>query len=170
MDASSTGANVFEAFRSRLSSLIASLNYRRKLYETNEKLSKTLALLETISITDELTGLYNRRGFLNLATQQLNYLLRKEESFFILYADVDDLKKINDQFGHLEGDEALKKVALILKNSLRSSDVVARIGGDEFVALIAGAKASDFIKIRERLEKACAKHKQIGPSPYSLSP
>jgi diguanylate cyclase (GGDEF)-like protein/PAS domain S-box-containing protein len=89
--------------------------------------------LRSLSLTDELTGLYNRRGFFTLAEQQQKVAHRMKKGSFLLFADVDDLKAINDAFGHQEGCKALVEAATILKESFRESDIIARIGGDEFV-------------------------------------
>ena len=86
-----------------------------------------------LSSTDVLTGLYNRRGFFNLMEYQLKLAKRQKKKLCLLYADLDNFKKINDQYGHQEGDRALIEVARILKNTYRESDIIARIGGDEFV-------------------------------------
>jgi diguanylate cyclase (GGDEF)-like protein/PAS domain S-box-containing protein len=95
--------------------------------------------LRDLSLTDELTGLYNRRGFFTLAEQQTRMAKRNKNIVFILYADMDNLKVINDTFGHQEGDMALIETAKILKESFRDSDIIARIGGDEFVVMPIGA-------------------------------
>jgi diguanylate cyclase (GGDEF)-like protein len=102
------------------------LNERRRLEEE----------LRTISITDQLTGLFNRRGFYILAQKHLEISKRKKRKFSVLFLDLDDLKHINDKFGHSTGDQVLVDAADILKKSFRTSDVVARIGGDEFSVLI----------------------------------
>ncbi len=91
--------------------------------------------LYALSIRDELTGLYNRRGFFTLVEQQLKLADRLKREIFILYADLDNLKWINDTLGHKEGDLVLIEAANILKESFRESDIIARIGGDEFVAV-----------------------------------
>ncbi len=91
--------------------------------------------LRAMALEDELTGIYNRRGFFTLARQHLKMADRKREALFFLLVDVDDLKSINDRMGHLEGDSALIETATLLKNSFRNSDIIARIGGDEFAAL-----------------------------------
>ncbi len=91
--------------------------------------------LRSLSLTDELTGLYNRRGFLALADQYLKIVNRMKNKVSILYADLDDLKTINDVFGHKEGDRAIIEAAGILRETFRESDVTARIGGDEFVVM-----------------------------------
>jgi len=91
--------------------------------------------LIAMSFRDELTGLYNRRGFLILAEQQLKFADRMEKRMLLLFADLDGMKYINDRFGHHEGDKALIVTAYILKEIFRKSDIIARIGGDEFVVL-----------------------------------
>lgn len=96
---------------------------------------RMLEELRFMSIRDDLTGLYNRRGFLTLASQQLKMADRREKGIFMLYADLDGLKEINDGLGHDLGDEALRNAALILKETFRNSDIMGRIGGDEFVVI-----------------------------------
>src|SRR5690606_30591217 len=88
--------------------------------------------LQSLTIVDDLTGLYNRRGFLTLAERHLKLAIRKKAGLFLLFADLDGLKQINDTFGHLEGDRALVSAAQILRQSFRSADIIARLGGDEF--------------------------------------
>jgi diguanylate cyclase (GGDEF)-like protein/PAS domain S-box-containing protein len=91
--------------------------------------------LRTQTLQDELTGLHNRRGFVIMAHQQMKMAIRNQEGFWILFADIDKLKLINDKYGHRQGDNALKIVAKIIQASFRTSDIVARIGGDEFAVL-----------------------------------
>jgi len=88
-----------------------------------------------LSITDQLTGLYNRRGFLSLAGQQLKLSERNKRGMLLFFADLDLLKQINDTIGHEEGDKALIETANVLKETFRSSDIIARLGGDEFAVL-----------------------------------
>jgi len=88
-----------------------------------------------ISVTDQLTGLYNRRGFITLAEQQLRFSDRGKRDMLLFFADLDGMKWINDTLGHEEGDRALHDVAVILKETFRASDIIARIGGDEFAIL-----------------------------------
>lgn len=94
--------------------------------------------LYALSTRDELTGLYNRRGFFTLVEQQLKMANRGKSVIHIFYADMDNLKEINDTHGHQEGDLALVEVASILKETFRESDIIARVGGDEFVAVPVG--------------------------------
>ena len=92
--------------------------------------------LRNLSLTDELTGLSNRRGFMILVQQQIKLAERHKRTLLLLYADLDDFKQINDESGHLAGDLALIKTADILKNTFRKSDIIARMGGDEFAVLL----------------------------------
>lgn len=91
--------------------------------------------LTALSLTDPLTGLYNRRGFYTLAELQIKIASRLDRRLYLLVADLDNLKVINDTFGHQEGDSALIETANILKASFRESDIIARLGGDEFVVM-----------------------------------
>ncbi|HKB71400.1 MAG TPA: CHASE3 domain-containing protein, partial [Thermoanaerobaculia bacterium] len=91
--------------------------------------------LRDLSMVDELTGLYNRRGFLIHAEDRVKFAARLGTREVLVFADVDGLKSINDTFGHFVGDEAITAAAGLLRSSFRDTDVVARIGGDEFVVL-----------------------------------
>ncbi len=107
--------------------------------------------LSNLALMDELTGLYNRRGFLALADRQLRLARRSDRSLLLFFIDLDGLKEINDVFGHAEGDAALKWTAEALEATFRDSDVIARIGGDEFAALAIEASDQSEVSIRERL-------------------
>ncbi len=91
--------------------------------------------LRALSLVDDLTGLYNRRGFMTLAEHQLKIAVSKRKAVILLFTDLDNLKAINDKFGHAIGDRALIETTNILKATFRRSDIIARIGGDEFVVL-----------------------------------
>jgi len=91
--------------------------------------------LEAQSFVDDLTGLYNRRGFSVFGTQQLRLAARSGQSVVMVSLDLDDLKRINDTLGHATGDRAIVEVATVLRAAFRETDVVARLGGDEFVVL-----------------------------------
>jgi diguanylate cyclase (GGDEF)-like protein len=107
--------------------------------------------LRSLSLTDELTGLYNRRGFSTLATQHLKLARRTGQSFLIVFADLDNLKSINDTFGHAEGDAVLTITANILRKTFRDSDIVSRYGGDEFLVLVTDATYDSKNQIYERI-------------------
>lgn len=95
-----------------------------------------IAELEELSMTDELTGLPNRRGFRDFLTRALAGAARHGESGILAYFDLDDFKSINDRHGHEVGDEALCHVARLLAQAVRRSDFVARLHGDEFAVLL----------------------------------
>lgn len=109
--------------------------------------------LRSLSLKDELTGLYNRRGFLTLAGQHLKLARRTGQDFFIVFADIDDLKEINDTYGHAKGDRVLEAAATILRNTFRESDILARFGGDEFLILVTDAVHDSADNIYERLQE-----------------
>lgn len=134
------------------------------------ELKKMEEELRKLSLTDELTGLYNRRGFITLATQQIKIANRLKRELLLISTDLDDLKVINDTMGHNEGDLALIDVATILQETFRSSDIIARIGGDEFVALqIKNLDESDLSASIDRLQETLAKHNLQSGKPYTLS-
>jgi len=125
--------------------------------------------LHTISLRDDLTGLYNRRGFFTLAEHLLKMAKRQQEGLFMLYADVDDLKEINDTLGHQKGDWALIDTANILKETFRGSDIIARIGGDEFVVMPIEAKGDNLEIVMNRLRKAVELDNAACHRDYELS-
>jgi diguanylate cyclase (GGDEF)-like protein len=108
------------------------------------------AELGSLALTDELTGLYNRRGFMTLAERQLKLGRRSGRGMLLFVMDVDRLKHINDSFGHFEGDCVLKRTASALEETFRDSDVVARLGGDEFAVLAIEAAGHSEASIRAR--------------------
>lgn len=127
------------------------------------------AAIQTLSLADELTGLYNRRGFLAFCKQHLNSIRRTNRGIVIVYADLDGLKEINDSFGHTEGDRALVKTAQLLKETFRSSDVLGRWGGDEFTILAAVDPDGGKEKLMERLMEKFVNYNALKLSPYDLS-
>jgi diguanylate cyclase (GGDEF)-like protein len=121
------------------------------------------------TVRDELTGLYNRRGLNSFASQEMKIAKRLKMRLHLLFADVDGFKNINDTLGHTVGDEALVDVANILKDTFRESDVIARIGGDEFVVLAletspAGAETIG-MRLRRAIDDFVAEHSR----PYEIS-
>jgi len=109
--------------------------------------------LRALSLTDELTGLSNRRGFLALAEQQLKVAQRTGKKMLLVFADVDRMKWINDSLGHQEGDRALVQTANVLKSTFRESDIIARVGGDEFAVLALAADEDSTRILAERLQE-----------------
>jgi len=109
--------------------------------------------LRYLAVTDDLTCLYNRRGFFAAATQQLKLAQRNAQRLLLLFCDVDNLKKINDSYGHREGDLALVTAADALEKTFRGSDIIARLSGDEFVVLAQVASDHTQEVLLRRLEK-----------------
>jgi diguanylate cyclase (GGDEF)-like protein len=109
------------------------------------------AELGNLALTDELTGLYNRRGFVAVAERQMRLGRRTGRGMLLFMMDVNGLKSINDSFGHFEGDCALKRTSAVLEETFRDSDVVARLGGDEFAVLAIEAAGHSEPTIRARL-------------------
>jgi two-component system, cell cycle response regulator len=123
-----------------------------------------------LSLIDELTGLYNRRGFMTLGEQQLTIAHRTKTGVNLAFADLDALKFINDHFGHSAGDRALRDTAMILKAAFhRESDLVARIGGDEFVVLWIANVPFSTESVRIRLKSALDSYVASQKLPYRLS-
>lgn len=128
--------------------------------------------LRTLSLTDELTGLYNRRGFMTLAEPQLLRELRRHtrtRGVALLFADIDDMKEINDVHGHDAGDEALVEVAGLLRSACRQGDILARLGGDEFAAILVDCDQGIEAAVRTRLEGAIRERNEISRAPYRLA-
>jgi diguanylate cyclase (GGDEF)-like protein/PAS domain S-box-containing protein len=125
--------------------------------------------LLNLSNTDELTGLFNRRGFFALAGQQLKISHRLKKGMSLLSADLDDLKKINDTFGHQEGDRALIETAAILRECFRDVDIIARIGGDEFVVLLIEPSHDKLGVYTARLQRKIELHNLRYERSYTLS-
>lgn len=125
--------------------------------------------LRDLSLTDELTLLRNRRGFITLCGQYLELVRSRRigTGLMLVYADIDGLKHINDRFGHQEGSRAIVQAAEILKKSCRGSDIVGRIGGDEFTVLAIGADTAE--EITARIEEQLRIHNNDGKRPYQLS-
>src|SRR3954451_25495233 len=98
--------------------------------------------LRNSSLKDDLTGLFNRRGLLKQAAPYFDFARRQKEKLLLLFIDLDGMKRINDEFGHNEGDNALINTAAILNRSFRSTDIIARLGGDEFTVLVTDLNAS----------------------------
>jgi diguanylate cyclase (GGDEF)-like protein/PAS domain S-box-containing protein len=112
-----------------------------------------MSRLRELTITDELTGLHNRRGFVAVGSQILELANRQLTPALLLFVDIDDLKGINDQLGHIAGDAALRIVARALRETLRRADAIARIGGDEFVALAVGLDHGNRNAIEQRIDE-----------------
>lgn len=144
---------------------VVSLAYLRDI--TDRKQAEEA--LKTLSLKDALTGLYNRRGFFTLAEQGLKAAQRMGTKMFLIFGDLDNLKGINDTLGHKEGDQALMDTSQILKETFRESDIIARIGGDEFVILAMNSFETSAEKLIDRFEKVLNDHPLQTKRSYKLS-
>jgi diguanylate cyclase (GGDEF)-like protein len=131
--------------------------------------AKVLKHLRDTAVIDELTGLYNRRGFLTVAEQQAALAKREKRGMVMLYARLDDLESIHDRWGHQEGNRALLDTTMILRGTFRKSDVIARLGGDAFVILTIGVAGDDIDRITARLQKNIEVHNTLNNREYTLS-
>lgn len=145
-----------------LQSLVRSVQYALARHQTQ-------GLLRAASLTDELTGLYNRRGFLILAEQQLRVAERTKACLTLLFADVDGLRHINETLGQEQGDLVLLEAAELLRTTFRKSDIVARIGGDEFIVLILDIPSQAVEGLMVRLEHTIRSRNQRPSRLYQLS-
>lgn len=134
------------------------------------EIKKLQEKLQQMSITDELTGLLNRRGFMAMAEKHLKIFGRRGEQSLLLFADMDNLKNINDEFGHHVGDEALSRVGDILSNTFRDTDVIGRMGGDEFAILFTtNIGTYHYPTILDRIENNLAEWNKRGDRKFNLS-
>jgi diguanylate cyclase (GGDEF)-like protein/PAS domain S-box-containing protein len=118
-----------------------------------QQLASSNQVLENLSLIDDLTGLYNRKGFLALAEHRVKLAYRNAEPFSIAFVDLDGLKNINDTLGHQVGNRALIDTAIVLKDSFRQSDILARLGGDEFAVFVAETDEDQIPSIMGRIQK-----------------
>jgi diguanylate cyclase (GGDEF)-like protein/PAS domain S-box-containing protein len=125
--------------------------------------------LRSLSLVDELTGLYNRRGFMTLAAQQLRVARRENHSDMLAFLDMDDLKGINDALGHHMGDRALAELAAVLRQTVRESDIAARLSGDEFSVLLTGATEAQGDGLLQRLQQSLDRRNGAGDLPFTLA-
>ncbi len=149
------GVSVNVAINAVTLSLLVWLNARQlnNAEESLEKVREAKNLFYDASLKDDLTGLYNRRGFLTFAEEQVKLACAGRRELLVVFADVDGLKAINDGYGHSEGDRALKHAAEVLLAVFRDTDIVARLGGDEFAVLALDCSPTGLVRINAHFEK-----------------
>jgi diguanylate cyclase (GGDEF)-like protein len=152
------GVTLEKKVQERTTELQCALN---KLSEANDK-------LEQISVRDELTGLLNRRGFLSTASRYVALAKRNLSLFVCIYFDLDKLKIINDTYGHAHGDTAIKAIASILNKTFRQTDVIGRIGGDEFTVLALDYSETGCNGIIERIDFLVDEYNNVTGNPWKL--
>lgn len=140
-----------------------------KLYQKVSELEEANEQLRNLSLTDWLTGLNNRRGFMILATGLLRFARRSGYSLSLIYIDLDSLKQINDMFGHTSGDNAILQFSRILNETFRDSDIIGRVGGDEFVILVVDASESGLDSMLTYLQNNVDAYNQHPESKHKLA-
>jgi diguanylate cyclase (GGDEF)-like protein len=142
----------------------------RTVLSTATKGAELLSKVQTLSITDELTGILNRRGFFQFVYAKLHTLGRDPEALpIIMFMDMDGLKMINDNYGHIEGDTAISTFASVLKKSTRDEDVVGRIGGDEFVVFSSVKSEDNRKQIVDRIRSSLDDYNKQQLHPYKVA-
>ena len=126
----------------------------RQFYSMKEQMDRSFQELEAVSFTDSLTGLYNRHYFNQVAKKQMLLALRNRHPMCLLMCDIDHFKPVNDQYGHLSGDNALRHVATLIAGSVRESDICARFGGEEFLLLLSNTAAENGLAVAEKIRAA----------------
>lgn len=156
-------SSVYDAFSVQLSNILKGSLLFTARQKVEERLREVLADLEQynqelsgLSQTDELTGLYNRRGFLNLGKQSLALARRMGREGTLFFADLDDLKAINDSCGHQEGDLVIQQAGKTLADTFRKMDIIARLGGDEFAILAVNTTPDFYDVLRKRVDEKLA--------------
>jgi diguanylate cyclase (GGDEF)-like protein len=139
-----------------ISSVEAAVERQRRVAGGREQLIETRDFYRALSIVDELTGLYNYRHFQQLLMQEIGRARRYSHILSLLLIDIDEFKKYQDARGHLAGDNALRDIAQLIRNSVRGVDTVARYGGEEFVVLLPETEKQQAAKAAERIRKGIA--------------
>ena len=141
---------------------------KEKLEASLNQFMEDNSRLDVIAKSDELTGLYNRRGFLEFAQAEIAKPDNRGKRALICFADMDNLKYVNDKFGHDDGDFSLREIASILKESFREGDIIGRLGGDEFI-VFAMVQVSDYEKnIKDRIISITKRHNEAANKPYPI--
>jgi diguanylate cyclase (GGDEF)-like protein len=140
-----------------------------QLKKSIDEIKEKNQILDEISKSDELTQIYNRRGFLTMVQRKISHAANRGKKAFVIYADMNNLKIINDRFGHEEGDYSLKLIADILKESLDEDSIVGRFGGDEFVAFTYATDDRNVRSIRKEISDITKRKNEGNGKPYYVS-
>ena len=122
-----------------------------------------------VSVTDELTGLMNRRGLLQFGQEAIEKCIKSKKDGLVLFGDIDGLKKINDTFGHDAGDRAIKAEAELLKSVFCHKEIVGRLGGDEFAVIAPRMTQTKYRSVRLELERLCEFYNKTSKENFKLS-
>lgn len=169
MNRGSYDLGVYDLIAKAIANQMASSSSYMQMVKERSVISDRFRRLDVIANTDELTGLKNRRGFMEIGQATMNFAETIGQFGLIIYCDMDGLKKINDTYGHEAGDKAIIAQGNILKKNFRSNDIVARIGGDEFCIISQNLKVEDFVHIKEKIILDCEKWTEENKSPFKLS-
>jgi diguanylate cyclase (GGDEF)-like protein/PAS domain S-box-containing protein len=151
-------SDITERKQAEMEILKLNAELEKKVAERTAELAAANERLHHLSLFDELTGLYNRRGFLLLAEEQFSLARRTGRNLLVFYGDLDRLKQVNDHFGHTAGDEAIVKAARVIHEAFRATDIKARLGGDEFIMLAIEAEEFNAETLLARLHKKFAEN------------
>jgi diguanylate cyclase (GGDEF)-like protein len=141
----------------------------RALVRTGTHLTELQEELRRHATVDDLTGLSNRRGFFALGEHQLLVAARTRSSVALLFVDVDGLKRVNDELGHVVGDFLLKETAEVIQETIRGSDIAGRLGGDEFCVLLMGDPELDPDRVVQRMQDTLSVHNARPGRTYHIS-
>ena len=162
--------------RARLQSAGRILELQENLRQRVRELEAAIAerkvaeeALRNLSLTDQLTGLYNYRGFLNLAEHHARTARRSKHPSLLIYADMDGLKEINDTLGHRAGSTAIAAVGQILRSTFRDCDIIARLGGDEFAVLITNLPELGTASVLERLRTNLRAYNEASKHEFTIA-
>ena len=145
------------------------IKVRRSLQNSLERFIRDNTKLDAMAKQDELTGLFNRRGFIVNVEKMISDPLNADKVAILCFADMDNLKMVNDKFGHDAGDFALRTISGILRESFRESDVIGRFGGDEFVVLAITGIDCNVAGIKDRIERVTKRHNDKAGKPYPIA-
>ncbi|MBQ0051947.1 MAG: GGDEF domain-containing protein, partial [Treponema sp.] len=160
---------IYTLFCSVVAKSICSAYEVSKKRDENIILSKKNFDLSILSNTDELTGIFNRRGFMKFAQNELKAAVDANKTGLVIFGDIDGLKKINDTYGHDAGDRAILAEVQVLKKAFREADTIGRLGGDEFAVLSISLSLEQFEKLKIRIEDFCSEWNRNSGEPFRLS-
>lgn len=152
-----------------LSSTIARASHSYEALKKKQQLELENINFKIVSVTDEMTGLLNRRGFISHGKEAIENAVKNGKKGLVLFGDMDGLKIINDTYGHSAGDTAIKAEAEILKSLFRSSDILGRLGGDEFAIVAPELNVAKFSEMKKILEQKCQDYNEKSGESFSLS-
>ncbi|MGH7273280.1 MAG: diguanylate cyclase [Nitrospiria bacterium] len=152
----------------RIKNLLMMKELQDELAKKNKALELTNKKLEQLSVTDELTGLWNRRYLWERLAEEIAKTRRYNLTLSCLMSDIDNFKTINDRYGHITGDTVLSEIARLLKNQCRSHDLLARFGGEEFIMVLYQTGMEGAVQLAHRLVKTVDSHPFIAENQKTL--